>query len=129
MMLFALLTWWYTAGWARLVGRISGRVESVLESFSVGLLMRTLFDPFRQISAGRAQSNSLDAQLRAFGDRLFSRVFGALVRTLFIVLGTMCAIFMGVVGIFQLLLWPLVPLLPVIGVILMAMGWTPNELF
>jgi hypothetical protein len=128
-MLFALVSWWYTAGWARLVNKISHRIESVLESFSVGLLIRTLFNPFRQISAGAAQGKSLDAQMRALGDRLFSRVFGAFVRTLFIIIGVVLSVLAGIVGILQLLLWPVVPLLPVIGIILAVMGWTPNELF
>jgi hypothetical protein len=126
MMLLALVSWWYTTGWARLVARIGHRIESVLESFSVGLLIRTLFDPFRQISAGAAQGKSLDAQMRALGDRLFSRIFGAFVRTLFIVIGLVLAILAGVVGIFQLLFWPLLPLLPLIGIILAVMGWVPN---
>lgn len=96
----------------------------MLESFSVELLARTLFDPFRQISAAQVRGGGLDAQLRAMGDRAFSRVFGAVVRTLFIVLGLLAALLAGVIGVLQLVLWPLVPLMPLIGIGLAVLGLT-----
>lgn len=122
MMVLAMLSWWYTAGWARLAKRVGSRINATLETFSVGLLLRTLFTPFRQISAGAARGNSLDVQLRAFGDRLFSRVFGAFVRSLFIIIGLLTALLTAVIGLVQLLVWPLLPCAPVIGVALMAAG-------
>lgn len=99
-------------------------MEVILEAFSVGLLLRTLFDPFRQISAGQVRG-SFDAQLRALGDRLFSRVFGAIVRSIFIFIGLIGAFFAGLLGVVELLLWPVVPFLPVIGIALMVSGWQP----
>lgn len=124
MMVLALFSWWYTTGWARLLMRVSQRIESVLESFSVALLARTLFDPFRQISAGGVQG-PLGVQMRAFGDRLFSRVFGAGVRTMFILMGIIASLFVALAGLVELLLWPLLPLLPLVGLALMLSGWTP----
>ncbi|HSW66314.1 MAG TPA: hypothetical protein VLI54_04235 [Bacillota bacterium] len=121
MMVFAMLSWWYTAGWARLAKRVGTRVTATMEAFSVTLLASTLFSPFRQISAGAAQGKSLDVQLRAFGDRLFSRVFGAFVRSLFIVIGLIASLLAGLIGVVQLILWPLVPFGPIIGVALMVM--------
>lgn len=121
-MIVALFSWWYGAGWARLVGRIGTRMQVMLETFSVALLLRTLFDPFRQISAGQVRG-SFDMQLRAMGDRLFSRVFGAVVRGLFILIGLIAALLVGLFGLLELLTWPLIPFLPVIGIVLMALGW------
>ena len=95
-----------------------------METFSVGLLAGTLFAPFRQISAGQVHVG-VDAQMRAFGDRLFSRVFGAFIRTLFILIGLFAAFLMGLVGAVQLIMWPLLPFLPVVGLVLALMGWTP----
>lgn len=123
MMALALFSWWYTAGWGRAAARVGGSVKSVLESFSVGLLARTLFDPFRQIDAGSVHG-SLDVQMRAFGDRLFSRVFGAFIRSIFIILGLLCALGAGLLGVVIVLLWPLVPLLPVVGLVLTLSGLT-----
>jgi hypothetical protein len=121
MMFLALVSWWYGAGWARLAGRISRRMQGVLETFSVALLLRTLFDPFRQISAGQVKG-SLDTQLRAMGDRAFSRVFGAVVRSLVILVGLLVTLLTGLVGVLQLIAWPFVPVLPLVGVVLAAMG-------
>lgn len=123
MMVLALFSWWYTTGWIRLIGRIGHRVEAVLESFSVALLARTLFDPFRQISAGGVQG-PLGVQMRAFGDRLFSRVFGAVIRIMFIIIGMIAALFVALLGLLELLFWPFIPVLPLVGVVIMVSGWT-----
>jgi hypothetical protein len=122
MVFVALFSWWYTAGWAELARRVVGRATGVLQTFSVGLLARTLFAPFRQISAGGVQG-PLNAQVRALGDRLFSRIFGAVIRAFFILFGLVGALFMALLGLVQLVLWPLVPVLPVLGVILALTGW------
>ena len=94
--------------------------------FSVGQLASTLFAPFRQISAGTSADASLGGKVRALFDQLLSRVIGALIRGTTILIGS-CAIvlqvlFEGVV----LVLWWLVPLFPVAGFILMAIGWVPT---
>jgi hypothetical protein len=124
MILFSMLSWWYTAGWSGLAARIGHRINGVMETFSVSLLMGSLFEPFRQISAGHVQGGGFDAQLRAFGDRLFSRIFGAVVRSLFIFMGLVGACIMALIGVVQLLLWPFVPFFPVAGIVLAVMGLT-----
>jgi len=123
MILFSLLSWWYTAGWAELAKRAEGRVQSTLEVFSVSLLFGSLFQPFRQISVGGSSSRGFDAQLRAFGDRLFSRVFGAVIRSFFILMGLLSAVLMMLVGLLQVICWPLIPVVPLIGVGLSFTGW------
>ena len=117
MMILEVISWWYGAGWAQVGLRIGARVTNIMEAFSVGLLARTLFDPFRQIDAGGNSGKTMQDQLRAFGDKLFSRFFGAGVRTVFIVMGLSAAFFAAILGFLQLLLWPFVPLLPIIGLI------------
>jgi hypothetical protein len=124
MMVLALLSWWYTAGWARLANRAGERISSMLETFSVSLLLRTLFNPFRQIDAGGVRG-PLDVQMRAWFDRSFSRLFGAAVRSFFILMGLGAAFFIGILGLVELVLWPFVPLLPLIGAAAAATGWTP----
>jgi len=99
-------------------------MKAMLEAFSVALLLRTLFDPFRQISAGQVRG-SFDAQLRAMGDRLFSRVFGAVVRSLFIFIGLVGALLAGIIGLIELIVWPVVPFFPIIGIVAAVMGLKP----
>jgi len=122
MLALALFSWWYTTAWKNLAQQIERRVDRCLDFFSVGLLFRTLFDPFRQISAGSVRG-SMDVKMRAFADRSFSRVFGAFVRSLFIVLGLLSSAVLIIVGFVQLILWPIVPFLPVIGILGFALGW------
>lgn len=123
MILLALISWWYGAGWGRLVKRMVERVDNVLAFFSVGTLLKTLFAPFRQISAGHVQG-PMNVQMRAFFDRLFSRFIGAFMRGLMIIVGFFSALFAGIFGLLLLLVWPLVPVLPIAGLIAWTMGWT-----
>lgn len=123
MILAEVFAWWYTTGWTRLIHGAGDRIGVVLEFFSVGLLLKTLFDPFRQIDAGSVRG-SLQAELQAFGNRLFSRIVGFFMRTITIFVGLLSAIVVTIVGLLQLILWPLLPLLPVAGIIAALSGWT-----
>lgn len=110
--------WWYGLGWTKLLHAVSGRVQAVLSFFSVGQLFRSLFAPFRQISAERIQG-SLSAQLQAFGDRLFSRCIGAVVRILLIICGLVTSLVVAIVGLGTLIVWPFIPVLPLLGIFFM----------
>lgn len=121
-MVTALLRWWYGAGWARQAQLLAKRVDGVLEFFSIGLLAKTLFDPFRQIGAGSVRG-SLQVQFQAWLDRTFSRFVGFFVRSTMIFVGLLCIVGVLVMGIVQLVCWPLVPFLPVIGIGLSAIRW------
>lgn len=101
---------------------VGGCAQGVLSFFSVWQLFRSMFAPFRQISAERIQG-SLSAQLQAFGDRLFSRCIGAVVRTLLIMCGLATAFVVAVVGLGMLIVWPFIPVLPLLGVFLMQVGF------
>ena len=123
MILAEVFAWWYTTGWTRLIHAAGGRIAATLEFFSVSLLIKTLFDPFRQIDAGSVRG-SLQAEMKAFGNRLFSRVVGFFVRTTTIFAGLITAAFVLLFGLIQLVLWPLLPLLPLFGLLAMLAGWT-----
>lgn len=121
-MLFAsLFTWWYGLGWAKLAQKVGGRVRGVLDFFSVGQLASSLFAPYRQISAGRVQG-TLGDELRAFGDRMFSRVFGAFIRLVLIFFGCVSAVLVAAIGGLLILAWPLFPVLPVVAIFFVQSG-------
>jgi len=121
MVFISLFSWWYTTGWLTLITKASKRVESVLKFFSVPLLLGSLFAPFRQISAGRV-NGPLNVQLQAWGDRLFSRVIGAFIRTFLIVIGLVIVVAMSVISLIFMIAWPLVPLAPIIGLLMIGGG-------
>jgi len=124
MVIWGMLAWWYTDGWYQCWLGFKERLESTFDYFSINLLLKTLFAPFRQISAGNVRG-SLDVQLRAFLDRLISRCIGMVVRLVMILVGAVTILLTFIIGGLTLFFWALVPILPFIGLILFALGWLP----
>lgn len=118
-----MLSWWYGAGWRQRTVMIRERIAATADFFSIDLLLRTFFSPFRQISAGEVDG-PIGVKVRAFFDRLISRVIGSIVRSIIIVIGVVVITFHGLVGFLVIVSWAFVPLLPVIGLGLYMTGWT-----
>ena len=117
MFLVGIFQWWYGAGWRRHMQRVGLGVLRTADFFSIGLLVRTLFDPFRQISAGQIRAQApLAVKMQAFFDRLFSRAVGAVVRLLVLVISLRVVWAVG-----SIVVWALLPVTPVIGIILWQM--------
>lgn len=125
MFLVGLLQWWYGYGWLGEIRRIGRRLQSTAELFSIGQLATTLFSPFRQISAGQV-GGSIGVQLRAFFDKLISRIIGAIVRSGTIIAGIVTITFQAIIGGVGLIVWLVLPTLPIVGLILFAIEWTPQ---
>ena len=123
----SLLSWWYTTGWSDQVKLISNRFARVSDFFSIGLLLKSLFDPFRQTFADGG-GPSFDAKIRAWADKTISRGIGAMVRSAIIIVGVLALVGEGLVALIRLIAWPLLPILPVIGLILMSSGWVPWQI-
>ena len=119
-----LLRWWYSDGWRRCAQKIADRLDQTIDYFSFGLLIKTLFAPFRQISAGKVDG-SLDVKFRAMIDKLFSRVIGAIVRLIILLIGTVVIAIQAVAAVVLLVLWSVMPVLPFAGIILMSSGLPP----
>lgn len=124
MVIWGVLTWWYREGWLQCIKRVEARLDATLDYFSFGLLVSTFFAPFRQISAGGV-NGPLEVQARAFLDRLVSRLIGAAVRSIMIVVGSVAILMNVIVGIIFVIGWGLVPILPFIGLGLFILGWLP----
>ena len=124
MFIVGMLSWWYGAGWLERIKLIQERIVRTVDYFSIGLLAKTLFSPFRQISAGKV-SGPIAVKWRAFVDRTVSRVIGAFVRTFIILIGCITIILYCLVGLLTLVVWALVPLFPFIGFLLFISGWVP----
>jgi len=127
MFILGIVSWWYGAGWRQRITFLRARLAGVMDFFSIDLLLRTLFAPFRQISAGNVQG-PIAVQLRAFFDQLLSRVIGAIIRSFMIVMGLATILLTVVFGGLLVIAWAFVPLLPVIGIVLWCVGWTPWNL-
>ena len=125
MFIVGMLTWWYGDGWRQRAVMIRERIAATSDFFSIDLLLRTFFSPFRQISAGGVDG-PLGLKLRAFFDRLISRIIGSIVRATIILIGSVAIVFHSLVGLLVIVLWAVIPLLPVIGLGLYMTGWAPS---
>lgn len=124
MVIVGLFSWWYTRGFLMEVRLAGDRLEALYDYFSIDLLLRTLFAPFRQISAMKV-NGPLSVQISAFVDRLFSRTIGFVVRIIMIVIGSVTLFIASIVAIIRIVLWIVAPFLPIIGIILTLSGWVP----
>ena len=125
MFLVGILSWWYGSGWLGRVQIIKDRLMYSIDFFSIGVLFATLFAPFRQISAGGV-TGPIGVQIRAFFDRLLSRIIGAIVRTFVIMFGLVAIFIQMIFGLVVLIVWLIIPVIPVIGLIMIAIGWVPQ---
>ena len=125
MFLVGLMTWWYGDGWKARLALMQRRLADSSDYFSIGILAKTLFAPYRQISAGGV-NGPIGVQLRAFFDRTISRIVGAFIRTAVLLAGIIVMGVQCVFGVMVLIGWGLVPLLPVMGLIMTVIGWTPT---
>lgn len=125
MFIVGILTWWYTDGWRERYRMTREAIVKTLDYFSISLLLKTLFSPFRQISAGKVRG-PIGVQLQAFLDRLVSRLIGAMVRSMIIFVGIGGIIIHMVWGAIVLTMWAVIPFLPVIGLGLATSGWVPS---
>lgn len=107
--------------------RMREKLLSTFDYFSIDLLLKTLFSPYRQISAGKVRG-PLGVQMRAFFDRLISRLIGGMIRLTMIIVGSVAIVINGLLSAAWLILWGLVPLLPIAGIALFITGWMPWKL-
>jgi hypothetical protein len=120
-MFVGFLTWWYSDGLTARINDISERFARVADFFSVGLLAKTLFSPFRQLSTG-AVRGSLEVQLRALIDNVLGRLIGAFVRSAMIIFAFFASLGVLIYGIGVIIAWLILPALPLGGLLLTLSG-------
>ena len=123
MLAVSFLQWWYSRGWLIYFQGFRDRMRNLADFFSIGLLLKTLFQPFRQISANETgEHGGLEGALIAFFDRMLSRVIGCIVRICIIIMGIVAMSAQLVFGLALAIAWPCVPLLPIVGIVVSSMG-------
>lgn len=110
MLAIALMQWWYFKGWLEAGKRGLGMARSVLQSFSVPILARTLFAPWKQIVALSQPNETVQMKLRKVLDNLVSRVVGFMVRSLTLIAAMILALAALITGLAIIIIWPLLPL-------------------
>lgn len=111
MLVVAFLQWWYGPGWRDAGDRLSASIRTTYLNFSVPILARTLFAPWRQIISAPGSQSSLQDHLRAFVDNAVSRAVGFTVRLLALFVACLLICIFAASGGILLILWPALPLL------------------
>ena len=107
MFLVEFFKWWYGLGWLGAWKGVPGSARKAGRQFSIPLLLRNLFSPWKQIVA--LPGKSIDEKFRAMIDNLVSRTIGFFVRLLTLmaagaVIGLSTALSLALA-----VIWPLMP--------------------
>lgn len=124
MAIAEMFFWWYAKGWRVFISRAHVWFSSVTDFFSMDSLIRTLFKPYRQISANNNGGGSLDLKFQMFIDRLVSRLIGFCSRLILLLTGCVIIVVCGILCLVCIVLWPFIPFLPIVGILLSVIGVT-----
>ena len=124
MFLVGLLSWWYGEGFFARVQMIKNRIGDVLDFFSVFILIKTLFVPYKQISAGENFDKS-ESWIELLVDKLISRTIGFFARSSLIIIGLIAILFQFIFSVTLIIVWLFAPLAPVVCLIMYVIGWVP----
>lgn len=117
MFIWELISWWYGAGWQELRVGIIRRIKRTYLGFSVPILIRTMFEPWRRIIS--TDSENIMAKFRSLIDNLVSRAVGFVVRLLALMAAGILILGTAIGGAILFVVWPLTPF---IGIALILWG-------
>ena len=107
MFLVELFKWWYGFGWLEALRGVLGSAKKTARQFSIPLLLRNLFAPWKQIVA--LPGRSIDDKFRAMIDNLVSRTIGFFVRLLTLLAALIVISLSAAASLALAVVWPLIP--------------------
>jgi hypothetical protein len=107
MFMVSFLSWWYGSGWNQVITSLEKRMATVASAFSVNQLTRTLFAPWRRIVT--YPGASLAERFHAWGDNVFSRAIGFVVRVLVLLAAVLSSFIVLILSLLEMAVWPLMP--------------------
>jgi len=115
MFMFGIFTWWYGAGWIGTMRSARRRMSDLAATFSLGILLRTLFAPWRRVVT--YPGAGLDARFRAMGDNLISRCVGFTVRFFVLLAAGVAFVVLATASMLEFVVWPLIPIAAIVLII------------
>lgn len=88
-----------------------------LDYFSIPLLVKTLFSPWRKYNWVYPKGFDIKEFFNTLISNTFSRILGAMCRIVLIILGIVAQIFIFIVGIVVIFLWLLIPFIIIVGIL------------
>lgn len=120
MFMTVFLSWWYKEGWAEVAKSLNRRTITVAQVFSVNQLLSTLFAPWRRIIT--YPGASLPEKFRAWTDNIFSRTIGFVIRLFVLFAALLVTIFISILTLIELIIWPLLPI-GIVGGVVAGLLW------
>lgn len=87
-----------------------------LNYFSVPLLLKTLFSPWRKYQVSYGKGFDLGKYLEAFFSNLIFRIFGAIIRAFLIIIGILAEMVIVLGGVMAFFAWLALPALLILGI-------------
>jgi type IV secretory pathway VirB6-like protein len=116
-------TWHYTTAYRDYLRAWLNYLWFVAHFFSLGILLRTFFAPFKRISEKNEKGLNVQAFFEALAVNTLMRLVGMLVRTALISIGLIALVFIAIAGAVGLLIWTLMPVV-LLGLLLVTIfGW------
>lgn len=100
-----------------LLGVWKNYILFALNYFSLTALLKSFFAPWRRYRWMYPKGFDVVEFFNAFISNTFSRVLGAMMRTVLIIIGALFQIFVIIIGLMVFLLWVLVPFFIVAGLL------------
>lgn len=106
--------WWYIKGWQATARGLLELLKRQIEGFSVPVLLRTLFAPWKQTINIPGPNTPIKVRFQWWVGNQVSRFIGFLIRAITLFVALCAVIVSGLVGVALLLSWYALPLLSVV---------------
>jgi ATP-dependent Clp protease ATP-binding subunit ClpC len=86
-----VVAFWYGRGLTRFLAALGNFLRGIWDFFSIGMLLKTFFKPFKQSDYGSSKTG-LDKVLEDLASNIASRLAGVLMRSALILVGLICMV-------------------------------------
>lgn len=105
MVIILFLKWWYGAGWAWLFNEYKHKLISISRNFSIPILLKTLFSPWKQLTTQATLRNFFQAIV----DNTVSRLIGFIIRIFVLVTALLIIILISLAFALIMIAWAFIP--------------------
>ena len=102
--------WYYSGAVKGLIRAWRNFIIFIREYYSIPLLLRTIFAPWKRDITRRPRGLDIKRFAEVFAFNVISRILGFLVRSVTIVIGSICLVGVIIFGAVALIIWVLLPL-------------------
>lgn len=108
-----IVVWWISETPGRIIAAWKNFLRFNFNYFSVGLLLRTLFSPWRKYEVYRERGFNVGKFIESLISNLIFRLLGAFLRSILIFAGLVTEIFVALAGVAAFILWIFLPFIVV----------------